>query len=184
MKRVVLTAVALLLLAGPLLAQSPDSTYVGLFYDLDRTIPSRIDYVVADPPHPTPFYMYIFFLPGARGLYAASYSLIFPDNIQIGTVTNYTGLFTLGDIVTGISVVWPDSCRYEWTYSQRVRCYLNDDTQSRIEIGPRQDTHDFLTSNCDLMDEPYIKFTYLYLNYDGGLGTVNKSWGAIKSLYR
>jgi len=184
MKRVLLVAVALLVLAGASYAQGPDSTYVGLFFDLTRTIPSRVDYVVADPPHPTPFYSYIFFLPGAKGLYAASYSIIFPANIQMGSVTNYTNLFTMGDLVAGISVVWPDSCRHDWIYSQRVRCFLLDATQDQIRIWPRADSGDFLIANCDMMDESYRKFTYLSLNYDGELRTENKSWGAIKSLYR
>jgi hypothetical protein len=181
MKRVLLVAVALLVLAGASYAQGPDSTYVGLFFDLTRTIPSRVDYI---GPTPTPFYMYIFFLPGAKGLYAASYSIAFPANIQMGSVTNYTNLFTMGDLVAGISVVWPDSCRHDWIYSQRVRCFLLDATQDQIRIWPRADSGDFLIANCDMMDESYRKFTYLSLNYDGELRTENKSWGAIKSLYR
>lgn len=181
MKRVLLVAVALLVLAGASYAQGPDSTYVGLFFDLTRTIPSRVDYV---GPNPNPFYMYIFFLPGAKGLYAASYSIAFPANIQMGSVTNYTGLFTLGDLVAGISVVWPDSCRHDWIYSQRVRCFLLDATQDQIRIWPRADSGDFVIANCDMMDESYRKFTYLSLNFDGGIRTENKSWGAIKSLYR
>ena len=184
MKRVLLVAVALLVLAGASYAQGPDSTYVGLFFDLTRTIPSRVDYIVADPPHPTPFYLYIFFLPSVRGLYAASYSIYLPANITMGSVTNHPNIsLAMGDCVTGISVVWTD-CTYDWIYSQRVRCFLLDATQDQITIGPRGDTGDFSIANCDMMDESYIKFTYLYLNYDGELRTENKSWGAIKSLYR
>jgi hypothetical protein len=184
MRRMLLVTVTFLVLASAALAQVPDSTYVGLFFDDARTIPSRVDYVITDPQIPTTFYTYIYFLPGVKGLYGADYSLKFPDNVTYTTITNYTGLFTMGDIVEGITVIWPDSCRTGWTWSQRVRCRLNDAVESQVEIGPRLDNSAFSISNCDLMDESYIVWTYLYLNKDGALRTESKSWGAIKSLYR
>ncbi len=88
MKRMVLVAMGLMLLAGSGFAQPyggladstyaglPDTAYVGLFADAAHTVRS-VTYGGA----PAAFQWYIFFLPSKMGLQAAEFKIQLPANI-------------------------------------------------------------------------------------------------------
>ena len=191
MKRMVLIAMGLLLLAGSGLAQPfpglPDTAYVGLYSDVGRTLRSY-NFV---GPTPTSFYMYIYWLPSKNGLLGADFRILYPANVIGSTVTtDATITLTMGDLASGISVVYnADSCQTNWVYSHRQRILLLDATQSQIEViehppaAPEgQGYLDVVSCTYDL--DPVKRYTHLYLNWVGPTAVESKSWGSIKSLFK
>jgi hypothetical protein len=192
MKRMVLIAMGLLLLAGSGFAQPfpglPDTAYVGLFSDVGHTTYS-VNYT-ATPPAFTSFYMYIYWLPGKNGFLGADFRISYPSNVIGGTVTtDQTIAIVMGDLAGGMSFTYKaDSCQTNWVYSHRQRIYLTDATQSQIEIiehppNPPGVIPFLDVVSCAMDLDPVKRFTYLYLNWNGGTAVESKSWGAIKNLY-
>ncbi len=190
MKRMVLIALGLLLLAGSAFAQPypglPDTAYVGLFADVGRTVHS----VTYGGTGFTPFTMYLFWLPSTRGLIAAEFKLAYPANVIGAAITSDATLTVqLGTLGAGISIAWnPDSCQTDWVYSHRQACFLTSALQTQIEVVANPAVLPFpayQVATCELgyPIEPVRRFTHLYLNWDGGVAVEPKSWGSIKSLF-
>jgi len=189
MKRMVLIAMGLTLLAGSGFAQPypglPDTAYVGLFADVGRTVRS-VNYV---GPAPTAFTMYLYWLPSKRGMLAAEFKISYPSNVIGGLITpDATLTIQLGTLSAGISIAWnQDSCQTDWVYSHRQACFLMSAAQTQIQLVENPAVLPFpayQVGTCGYVIEPVKRFTHLYLNWDGGTAVESKSWGAIKNLFQ
>ncbi len=197
MKRMVLTAIALTLIAGSGFAQPypglPDSAYVGLFADVAHTS-YRVNYGGTGF---TPFTYYIFWLPSKMGMMAAEFKIQYPTNvIQTAPTKNAAVIIELGTLKDGISISFygeaecgTNCCRTDWTYSHAVSCLLQNANQSQIMVVDRGQVENvwvpLQVGTCEPGTPlfPAKRFCYLSLNYDGGVGVENTSWGAIKNLF-
>jgi hypothetical protein len=191
MKRMVLIAMGLMLLAGSAFAQPfpglPDTAYVGLFKDVAHTIRS-MNYT-AIPPAFQSFTMYIFWLPSNMGLQAAEFGISYPLNVLDAVTTkNPLVVLEMGTLKAGISISFAEitGCQTDWVYSHVVTCFLKDATQSEIMVIPHPTVGAYQVASCELGYPiyPVKRFTHLYLNWDGGTAVEPKSWGSIKSLFR
>ena len=192
MKRMVLVLFALLIVASDCFAQAPDSAYVGLFADLART--KWAVYYTAAPPNPTSFSAYVFWLPSVRGIAGAEFAISMPDTNIVELmmpVKNAAVILQMGDdLETGVSISWgpdPSQCLTTWAWSHRLICYLWNTDQAEIKVvehpGLVPPVYQVATCELGFPKEPVKRYTHLYLNYDGGISTEDRSWGAIKSLF-
>ena len=190
MRRMVLVAMGLLLLAGSAFAQPfpglPDTAYVGLFADAAHSVRS-VNYGVA----PASFQWYIFWLPSKMGLSATEFKIQLPANVVGTTVLDKDPAITveLGTLTAGITIAFhEDSCQTDWVYSHHLSSFLLNATQSQIEVvaHPAIIPPEYHVTSCEpgYPIEPVKRFTHLYLNWDGGIAVEEQSWGAIKSLFR
>jgi hypothetical protein len=189
MKRMVLIALGVLLLAGSAFSQPypglPDTAYVGLFADTGHSVRS-VNFGGA----PAAFQWYIFWLPSTRGLIAAEFKILLPANVVgLSTLAKDPAVTVeLGTLTGGISIAFnADSCQTDWVWSHKLNSILMSNVQSQIMVveHPTIDPPAYHVATCELgyPIEPVKRFTHLYLNWDGGVGVQNKSWGAIKSLF-
>lgn len=187
MKKLVLLLVAIALAAGSAFAQAPDSSYVGLYADNAHSV-RRVDY--GGGPAPTIFTMYLWWLPSVRGINGAEFAVKYPAaGLIAGSVTPNPALTVqLGTLPGGISIAWDQAnCQTDWTWSHTQACYLTSAALGQIEIvnHPTTQPPHYVVATCEIgyPIEPVIRFTHLYLNWDGGIATESRSWGAIKSLF-
>jgi hypothetical protein len=189
MKRMVIIAMGLTLLAGSVCAQPfpglPDTAYVGLFADAAHTV-HQVNYGGA----PAAFQWYIFFLPSKMGLQAAEFKVSIPANAAGATILAKDLDITveLGSLTAGISVALKEGvCRADWFYLYRLQSVLLSNVQSQIMIveNPTAVPPAYQVASCELGYPiyPLKRLTHLSLNYDGGVAVEHQSWGAIKSLF-
>jgi hypothetical protein len=185
MKKAMFLAVALLVLAGSAFAL-PGTGYIGLFKDATHS---------TDPPAnalcPGPygsFHCWIWALPSARGLQAAEFRILFPASALIQTtVKNPSITAELGTLQNGISVAF-GLCQMDWLWIYDLGIVILSPTPitQKIDIVPHPGTLPLPAiqfANCQLVLEPFIYLTPLYLCQDGPLGVEETNWGAIKSLF-
>ncbi|MFA4949194.1 MAG: hypothetical protein WC674_11910 [Candidatus Krumholzibacteriia bacterium] len=200
MKRMVLIAMGLLLLAGSGFARPygglgdstyaglPDTAYVGLFADVGHTVRS----VTYGGTGFTPFTMYIFLLPSKMGLQGAEFKVSYPSNVMGTTVTqNPLIVIALGTLAAGISFTFAEEggCRSDWVEAYHQACYLTSAAQSQIMVIEHPDilpfpAYEVITCELGYPIAPLKRFTHLSMNYDGGTAVESKSWGSIKSLFK
>jgi hypothetical protein len=187
MKKALLVAVVLLMVAGVARAQQSDPLgYIGLFTGEDHS------YWCAS--NETAFYpveVWILCFPGSLGQICAEFMLCSPANVITSTVTWNEPLISvsLGDLDVGLSVCYV-ACQTDWHWIAHRLYYVTDLTQSYIEICPHPDVGVYQFSNCEdgYPIEPCVKLTHMYLNYTSeddeckAMGTESASWGAIKAM--
>jgi hypothetical protein len=190
MKRMVLGAIALLLIAGSGFAQPypglPDTAYVGLFTDAAHTA-----YQVNYTGSPAAFQYYIFFLPNKMGFQAAEFKLQLPANVLSLTTLAKDPAVTveLGSLTAGISTALAEgTCRTDWFFLYRLQSLLMSNVQSQIMIVEHPGVLPFpayQVASCEpgYPIYPLKRYCHLSLNYDGGVGVESTSWGAIKSMF-
>lgn len=178
MKKVLLVAAALLLIAGAVNAKG----YVGLFADQGH---SDCDVMLVGGF--MPFELWIWMLPEGHGLQAAEYKITYPAGVISSTVTTNPDItVSLGDITSGISVAF-GPCEMGWVWSQHQACYLTSSAPGFVTISGRPDAlpYGLQYASCEL-GYPIYGFTVLNnlaLNRGCQIATENASWGAIKSLF-
>ena len=186
MKKVLLLAVALLLVASVASAQeSSPLGYIGLFTD------DAHSYWCVSGAGFYPVNVWIMCLPGSYGQICAEFMLCNPTNVITSTVTWNTPLISvsLGDLDIGLSVCYT-ACQTDWHWIAHRLYYVTDASQTMIEICPHPDTGVYSFANCEpgYPMEPCTKLTNMYLNYTTedpecqAMGTKDASWGAIKSM--
>jgi hypothetical protein len=186
LKKIVLLAVALIVLcASSAFAGYPEG-YIGLFTDEAHT-----NWCATG----TGFYpveMWIWALPNALyGTICAEFRICYPVNVIQSTATRNDPIISvmLGDLASGISVCFI-VCQWSWFWICHQLLYVTDPTQTIVYICAHPDVGVFQFANCEpgYPVEPFIKFTSLYLNYAPpdpecmGTATEDASWGAIKSM--
>jgi hypothetical protein len=181
MKRVVLVALGLLLVASASFAQ-PDSTYVGLFADVDHSIWS-----VSYAGTPTDFMLYLYWLPGVRGLIGLDFAVSFPAGaLLLETYPNSEFTVSSGTLKTGVLAAW-GVCQPAgtWVLSHSAECLLMNATPGVIHMIANPSSGLLQLANClpGYQLEPAKRFTDLCLNQACPTQTESKSWGAIKNLF-
>jgi len=185
MKKVILAALGLLLMAGAAFAQAPDTAYVGLFTDVDRQTWTAS---YSGPP-PTDFMMYIYWLPSAEGLIGAEFKVTFPSNVLRGTLTTNPRItISLGQLTTGLAVVLnPTDCQPPgvWLETHNLECALLNATPGVIQIAASGMSGDYHVAICDqdYSPRPVIRYTNVCVNSTCTTATEKETWGAIKSLF-
>lgn len=179
MKKVLLAVTALLLVAGSSFAQSPDTAYVGLFTDVNHTT-----WNVSLVTTPTPFYMYIFWLPTDAGMRAAQWAISYPsdDIVTAATVTSDADItVTMGNLVDGIAIsvgtCHPGGVWYQ-THRQRIFLYTADVAAFEIIANPTTIPPSYKMSSCELgyPKYPVIRYTNLCVNSTCTTATQGKTW--------
>jgi hypothetical protein len=184
MKKVILAALGLLLMAGAAFAQAPDTAYVGLFTDVDRNT-----WTASHTGAPTDFMMYIYWLPSVEGFIGAEFKVTFPTNVLRGTLTTNPRItISLGQLTTGLAVVLdPTDCQPpgQWIETHNLECLLLSATPGVIQIAASGMSGNYQVSICDVnyTVRPVKRFTNICLNSSCTTATEKKTWGAIKSLF-
>ncbi len=138
-------------------------------------------------------------LPSYQGQICAEFALSFPSNVLLSTVEgNYAilavtlpGCIHCEGNICKLSCCYMQ-CQYDWHWIIRRGMFVADQTPSYCEIVPHPDIGTYQFANCleGYPSEPCIKYTNFYINYNpsdpecSGTSMQEKSWGAIKSLYR
>ena len=185
MKKVLLLAVALMLVASVANAQLPPVGYIGLFAGEDHS-----SWCVTGVGF-YPIEMWVMCLPSYLGQICAEFMVAYPANTIQSTVTWNDAIISvsLGDLPNGLSVCYID-CLWDWHWIAHQTVYVTDPTMTYIEIVGHPDIATYQFANCEpgFPVEPCIKLTNLYLNAAAGIpecdamGTADASWGAIKSM--
>jgi hypothetical protein len=186
MKKALLLAVALMLIATVANAQPPVG-YIGLFVDETRSewCATGVGFY--------PVEMWIWCLPSYLGQICAEFMICYPANVITSTVTKNTAIISvdMGDLGSGWSVCYIE-CQWNWHWNAHQTLYVSDPTLTTVEICPAPGPGAYQFANCEsgFPTEPCIKFTNLYLNRDPvadelcnpPTATEDASWGAIKSM--
>lgn len=180
MKRVVLLVLALLMLSSAAMAFSPDSSYVALYMDTLRT-----GWRVDKGSGITPFEMWIWWLPGASGIQAAEFRIVYPSSIiQTTLIANDSLSISSGTPATAVMCAWI-WCQHDWTWSHYQTLYLKDANPAQIQLAPSTVSGQLQIGGCGGIPlEPVRRWNNMCLNYDCGTAVHEKTWGAIKDLYR
>ena len=178
MKKVLLVAAALLIIAGAVNAKG----YVGLFADQAH---SDCDVMLVGGF--MPFELWIWMLPEGTGLQAAEFKLTFPAGVIASTVTTNADVsVAMGDLTTGYSAAF-GPCQIGWTWTNHVACYLTASAPGYVTISGRPGAlpYGLQYASCEL-GYPIYGLTILNnlaLNQNCQIATENASWGSIKSLF-
>ena len=181
MKKILLTAAALLILAGSLNA-APPRGYIGLYADGNHSICN-----VMNPGGFLPFTMYIWCLPSEHGMTAAEFAVSYPASVIPSTITlNPAITVSLGTLTGGTSVAF-GSCNNDWVWTHTQSCYLTATTPGYIVIipDPTAQPPAYQYASCELGNplEQIMIINNLALNQQCLIATKDASWGAIKSLF-
>jgi hypothetical protein len=184
MKKAMLLATAVLLVAVSAFAQLPPKGYIGIYTDAHTTNS------VCPGPYGA-FSAQIWCLPSENGLQAAEFAVSFPPVVLVsGTVKNPAITVELGTLPNGISVAFGEGqCQMDWVYLYQLTCVLLSPTPvtTKIDIIPHPTTqppaYQFATCELGYPIEPCTYLTPLYICQEGALGVQETNWGAIKSLF-
>lgn len=190
MKKWVLVFVMIIVVSVSYPSRLPATAYVGLYADGERSswcVNGEVPYTVE---------LWVWVLPGGRGMICVEYGLSYPENVITGTYTmNPENVCSILPVIE-CGFPYEEDCFFEcswsWMWAMHQTIFVTDSNETMIEIIPNEYTGFLRVNNCDegYPPEPVIKFTNLYINYEPDrpecLGTAadESSWGAIKSLYR
>lgn len=190
MKRSLLLALTVILVAGTAFAQLPQEPYIGLF-----TSDFHDSWCATGS---MPFYfteMWIFCLPNVDGMICAEFAISYPAvGVIPSTVTSNLPIISIqkGDLTTGMSVCYLE-CQYDWHWCFHQSLVVNAPDPIYAELIPHTAPEITQVQVADCREDfpiiPAIKFTNFYINYDPMTapecqvaGTESKTWGAIKAL--
>jgi hypothetical protein len=187
MKKVVILAVALLMLSGAAYAQC-GGPMIGLWVDEHMDCSA----------HGVGFYpveMWIWCLPDAVvGMICAEFMITYPVNTITSTVTKNVPIISvdMGDYPSGYSVCFID-CHYSWTWPGHQLLYVTDATPTQCVVAKHPDPNIECVQMADCTPG-YPTYCVcacpqLYLNLDDNpcadpCPTEETSWGAIKGLIK
>jgi hypothetical protein len=185
MKKLLLLAVTLLLIASVANAQLPPEGYIGLFTDDTHSV------WCVDGVGMYPVEMWIMCLPNFLGQMCAEFCIGYPPNVIQSTITQNVAVVSvaLGTLPGGMSVCY-QACQWDWHWNFHQQLWVTTADETYVEILVHPDTGELSFANCEpgYPMEPAIPLTKLYLNLDPLTdppcltGTEDASWGAIKSM--
>ena len=124
------------------------------------------------------------------GTICSEFSVCYPANVIQSTVTWNDPIISvsLGDLANGLSVCYVD-CQWGWFWIAHQTLWVTDATKTRCEICPHPDVGVYQFANCSpgYPTEPCTKGYDLLVNYPPNdpnctVATESASWGAIKSM--
>jgi hypothetical protein len=189
MKKAMLLAVAILILAGSAFALPPQG-YIGVFKDATHN--TVVGQNTVCPAQYGNFACWIWCLPSVNGLQAAEFAVSFPaTTVTLATVKNPGITVELGTLAAGISVAFGEGqCQMDWVWIyQLTMMQLGPPVlpaQIKIILHPGTlpaPSMQFASCLPGYPIEPLRNLTPLYICSDGPLGVEQTNWGAIKSLF-
>ena len=199
MKKSLSLAAFLMMIAGSALGgQYP---YVGLYagiIDPDTGVegPGGYDHSQCSVSVPMPFTdieMWIWWLPDPQlGLIACEFKILYPSATYVtqGPVTaNPLNTTEIGNLSSGIACTVDPECQHDWYWSHHQTLTLKTTAPSGfIQIVPDEfiEFTPIAIASCEAGFPVYIctNLNNLALNRSCQIAVEDKSWGAIKSLYR
>ncbi|MBU8921845.1 MAG: hypothetical protein KOO63_08495 [Bacteroidales bacterium] len=181
MKKVIMLAMALMLVAGTVSAGPV--AYIGLYGDAGHLVTEYMN------PGMTQFTLWTWVLPSDNGAMCAEYKVLAPVGpgmIIQAAVVNPLATVSMGSAIgaPGASVCF-GSCQTDWFWTYQVPIWSTDTVAGFFELFAHDDAGGPQVANCILPDypiEPATKYTKFGLNQDGVIGSGTASWGAVKSL--
>jgi hypothetical protein len=142
--------------------------------------------------------MWIWCLPGMDGLMGAEFAMDYPAGVIPGTADRNTIYpVQIGDLSSEDGVaISASECQTDWVWLFRQTLHITSDEPMEVRLeGSTLGNFVYewpIHTSCEDGFPIYHLYAlnYLYINYSSGsvecamLGTKNKSWGAIKSLFR
>ncbi len=181
MKKVIMLAMALMLVAGTVSA-GPQA-YIGLYADAGHAVTEFIN------PGFAQFMLWTWVLPSDNGAMCAEYQVVAPTTSGLiiqAAVVNPEATVSMGAAIgaPGASVCF-GSCQTDWFWTYQVPIYSTDTVAGYFELTAHDAAGGPQVANCILPDypiEPATPLTMFGLNQDGVVATSTASWGAVKSL--
>jgi hypothetical protein len=190
MKRIILAAACIAVLAGPSRAQLPARGTISLYADPARAYTSYCAIPLGYPVAKVE--MWAWCLPGENGLWGVECAVFCPSNVIADRVTYNTALATRqGDLLQGISASF-GACQLDWSWIAHQTLYVISLEPTSLEVAPHPVTGFFQFYTCGEGNpaEPCLKGTSLYLNTaapclqpETVIGTGVSTWGAVKGLF-
>lgn len=169
-------------------AQFPPRGYIGLFTDEFHNEWCAVGAGFYE------VYMWVWCLPGERGMFCAEFAVSYPTNVIQSAMTwhpDFPMVIEPPYPEEGISLCYL-SCKWDWVWVFYQQLWVTDMMPAYVEIVKHSDPgiSDIQFANCEpgYPVEPVTKYTNLYINYDPAssecLGTAveTASWGTIKNL--
>lgn len=196
MKKALLIAFAVLMVAGSISAAPFDRTYIGL-YASDLTWPEDTLYVdnhslcnwmeprySGDPFDD--FELWIWILPSNRGVRAIEFKLLYPTGIYLSAYTKQNPDITIanGNLGEGIIATY-GTCQMDWVWAYHFGVTSRNEIVRKFQIAAHPLTGLIQAAGCDedFTLERMWPLTHLYMYSSCLIGTKEASWGAIKSLF-
>ena len=189
MKQYLMVLVAVVLLSTAASAQT--NGYIGLFAEAEHT-----SWCGSAASVPGSLSMYIVCLPRADGMYCAEFKLQMPADatLILANATPQAGFsIIMGDLAAGVSFCFLE-CKYDWIWIYNVLLLDTGGNRNAISIVDHPLSNGVYFNNCVEPDRPVydaVVFNNFYVNYTDGVdpecdatGTAERTWGAIKSMYR
>ncbi len=192
MKKALLIAFAVLLLAGSISAAPYGRSYIGLYASetlyADDTL--YVDnHSVCDWFYPaySAFELWIWILPSTRGVQAFEFKMQYPASSSIyqgPLIQNPHITVANGSPAAGVIGTY-DGCQLNWTWCYHQEITSRNTTVRNFSIVPHPLTGLIQAAGCDenFTLEPLYPLTKMYLYSPCIIGTKEASWGAIKSLF-
>lgn len=180
MKRILPLIFAILLVPAIAMAQLPPRAYIGLYADGEHS-----QNCFDNPGGSYMFTMWIWCLSSDEGIMSGRFDLSYPSNIIEGDVDSNPALDPFVPCTTGVCFSFY-SCQYNWVWLFKQQLIITDTSPSQIDIIAHPETGSCEYYTCEPGPaESFIYHTPLYLNQcPQPLAKDEKSWGAVKSLYR
>jgi len=192
MKKALLIAFAVLVMAGSIGASTYDRAYIGIYasttiYEDDTTyVDDHSVCSIMSPYLGEEFEVWIWVLPSTRGVQAVGFMLGYPANVNMGFIKeNPAIVISSGFLNTGIISTYLD-CQYDWVWTHHQTISLKKNLTPRFfSILPHPQTGTVDAARCDedYTLETLYRLNYLYFLSGCAYGTKEASWGAIKSLF-
>jgi len=189
MKKALLIAAAVMLIANAVFAELPPVGYIGIFKDMTHNTDPAANYVCPSPYGQTT--AVIWCLPGQDGLMAVEFDLGYPATmIETARMRNPLLTVELGIPTEGISVSFGEGgCQRDWVWLYQLTCMVLTSAPQKVEIVPHPGTlpvpeYHFATCAPGYPIEQCRYLTPLYVCWTPSpLGVEESNWGAIKSLF-
>jgi hypothetical protein len=184
MKKVIILAVALMMLSGAAYAGG----CIGLYADADHV------YCAATGVGFYPVEMWVWCQPGEEGMICAEFMISYPMNVIQSTTTKNVPIISvdMGDYASGYSVCFIQ-CQWDWTWPGHQLLYVTDPTPTQVCVVKHPDPNIECVQMADCTPG-YPTYCVcacpsLWLNKDEDpcadpCPTEETSWGAIKGLIK
>lgn len=164
--------------------QDPEHGYIGVYIDYERSMNCYFGGGGA---------VWLWCLPGARGMRMAVFNVGFPGNTTPSLVLKNTSAISgsEGNDLAGWSVAFFE-CRYDWTWIFLYSVPVNNTDPSSTNIHSEPFSRLLGYYHCDpegpAAPDSFLVHSNIYFNTplnspECTVGTESFSWGAIKSLY-
>jgi len=190
MKKALLIASAVVLLAGSISASGYHRAYIGVYasaipYEEDTNYVDNHSVCTWTGPVFSPFELWIWILPSTHGVRAVEYRVKYPTMVIFGSfIQNPAIIISLGSLNRGIIATYGE-CQTDWTWCHHQEIFSMTTTPRYFSIGPHPLTGLIQVAGCDedFTLEPCWPLDILYIYAPCIIGTKEASWGAIKSLF-